>query len=118
MIINMSESIKKCPYCGEEISINAKKCIHCKEWIEEPLTQESQSGKSRLNIIGIIGLTLALGSIVFSINIGANLAVWLMWGLGLLLSLIGLSKIHRWIAIAGFIISCIQLVLLMIQVFS
>ena len=110
----MSENIKKCPYCGEKISINAKKCIHCKEWIEEPLTQELQSGERRSNIIGIIGLTLALGSMVFSYNIKVNLAVWLMWGLGLLLSLIGLSKIHRWIAIAGFIISCIHLVLLMI----
>lgn len=26
----------KCPYCGEEISANAKKCKHCKEWLADP----------------------------------------------------------------------------------
>ena len=30
----MSTETKTCPYCGEEISVNAKKCIHCKEWLE------------------------------------------------------------------------------------
>ena len=24
---------KKCPYCDEEIKINAKKCKHCGEWL-------------------------------------------------------------------------------------
>ena len=31
---NKSETIK-CPYCGEEISANAKKCKHCKEWLDQ-----------------------------------------------------------------------------------
>lgn len=29
---NMVTETKRCPYCGEEININAKKCKHCKEW--------------------------------------------------------------------------------------
>ena len=32
---NALETIK-CPYCGEEISANAKKCKHCKEWLDKP----------------------------------------------------------------------------------
>ena len=39
-MINMEESqIKRCPYCGEDISINAKKCKHCGEWLEEKSPQ-------------------------------------------------------------------------------
>ena len=29
-----SKDIQLCPYCGEEISVLAKKCKHCGEWIE------------------------------------------------------------------------------------
>ena len=30
----MQQETKMCPYCGGEISINAKKCKHCGEWFE------------------------------------------------------------------------------------
>ena len=38
----MNEDIKICPYCGEEININAIKCKHCGEMlIEQKNTQDS-----------------------------------------------------------------------------
>jgi len=36
----MTETTKNCPYCGEEVLIEANKCKHCKEWLNsKPQTQ-------------------------------------------------------------------------------
>lgn len=29
--------LKKCPFCGEEINVNAKKCKFCKNWLDEEI---------------------------------------------------------------------------------
>lgn len=30
----MEQQVKRCPYCGEEIMATAKKCKHCREWLD------------------------------------------------------------------------------------
>lgn len=40
---------KECPYCGEEIAVNAKKCRFCGEWLEEIDTQAKEVSKSQTN---------------------------------------------------------------------
>jgi hypothetical protein len=37
-----TSGIKKCPYCGEEIAVVAKKCKHCREWLTEQLPQKTK----------------------------------------------------------------------------
>ena len=149
----MSTETKTCPYCGEEISINAKKCIHCKEWLDssspsqiitperhqtepvyprqqeqvsyindpyqirqpyyrQPETRQqvilNQSGQS--NGLGTAGFILSLISLIFSWIPGIG---WVVWFLGALFSFIGLFKSPRGMAIAGFIISFIDFIILM-----
>lgn len=41
------EKTRNCPYCGEEIMADAKKCRHCGEWLEEePIPEQSQEAEN------------------------------------------------------------------------
>lgn len=41
----MSDETKNCPFCGETINIDAKKCKHCGEWLEEKTAEEPATVK-------------------------------------------------------------------------
>jgi len=40
------EKMRQCPYCGETILASAKKCKHCKEFLESSLNLQNTTGKS------------------------------------------------------------------------
>ena len=109
------EIIKKCPYCGGEVSEEAQKCKHCGEWITppaQPVQQQvvvNQVEPQPSNGIGIAGFVISLVCIFLCWIPGLNIIVWLV---GFILSLIGIFKKPRGLAIAGLVISSIMAVIM------
>ena len=126
---------KQCPYCGEDISINAKKCKHCGEWLTvkpvplqnttvapQPTIVESPTYRPepqhqvvvtqvehRSNGVGTAGFIIALICACLSWLPGVNVFLWFI---GLLLSFIGMFKSPRGLAVVGFLISIIDIIVI------
>lgn len=54
----MKKNRKKCPYCGEDISVDAIKCLHCGEWLADE--KESEFGdEHHFNVFFVFVVMLA-----------------------------------------------------------
>lgn len=74
----MMNNTRQCPYCGEEIKLEAKKCKHCEAWLT------NSEIKKNVNVViltiikwivfGYIGYQLlcAIFLIIFAIFMGMN----------------------------------------------
>ncbi len=114
-----------CPACGTEVSRYAPACLKCGHPIHSTVqTQQAPQADHNQTIIiqqpsrqsngtGTAGFILALISLVLSWVPGVG---WIVWFLGFLLSFIGMFKTPKGLAIAGFIISIIDLIILLVFV--
>lgn len=66
-----------------------------------------------MNGLGTAGFILALLGLIFSWVPGLG---WVLWALGLIFSFVGIFRTPRGLAIAGLVISCIALIVLIILV--
>lgn len=66
--------------------------------------------QKKRNGLGTAGFVLALLSLLFSWTPVVN---WILWVLGFIFSFIGIFKSPRGLAIAGLVISCIGLIVLL-----
>ena len=114
-----------CSHCGKQVSDKAAACPHCHANLHTaqpaPQTSYQQSVSTTQqsvfvnvptkssNGIGTAGLVFALLGFFFC---WVPVLGWVIWFLGLLFSFIGLFKSPRGCAIAGFIISIIDLIIL------
>lgn len=66
----MNRNIKHCPYCGEEIKTEAKKCRHCNEWLtEEGKTTSNREGVSAKDSEGDSPLMNVAGCLLAIIDV-------------------------------------------------
>ena len=73
----------------------------------------NQQERRSTNGLGTAGFILALLGLIFSWVPGLG---WVLWALGLIFSFVGIFRTPRGLAIAGLVISCIALIILIILV--
>ena len=112
-------ALTNCPKCGRLVSDTLSNCPGCNASLTNvPQQSDTQQSiyvnvpeKSNSNGLGVAGFVLAL----IGLFIGWVPALgWIIWLLGAIFSFAGLFKQPRGLAIAGFVISFIDLLLLLL----
>ena len=118
-------ALTNCPNCGRLVSDTFTTCPGCQaplEAVEAPQQQNAPkqtiyvnipdyAGNNNSNGMGIAGFVLAL----ISLFIGyIPIFGWIIWLLGAIFSIVGMFKEPRGFAIAGFVISFIDIILIIL----
>lgn len=118
-------ALTNCPNCGRLVSDTFTTCPGCQaplEAVEAPQQQNDPkqtiyvnipdyAGNNNSNGMGIAGFVLAL----ISLFIGyIPIFGWIIWLLGAIFSIVGMFKEPRGFAIAGFVISFIDIILIIL----
>lgn len=108
-----------CPSCGNQVPDGTTFCPKCGNQLGAPAPQQQpvqqqvfvQTPPKKSNGIGVAGFVFALVAVFLG---WVPILNWILWVLGALFSIIGLFKQPRGMAIAGFIISFIGVILLLL----
>ncbi len=52
----MEDNTKICPFCGERININALKCKHCGEWLDQTYQYHNNQYQTQSNSCGCLSI--------------------------------------------------------------
>lgn len=115
-----------CSRCGNKLPLETTCCPYCNTVLQNGQFQTIQSGQqpvyqtihmalpaSQSNSSGTAGLVLAILGLLLG---WIPFLGWPIWLLGLLFSIIGLYKRPKGCAVAGLIISCIDLLIILIVI--
>lgn len=118
-------ALTNCPNCGRLVSDTFTTCPGCQAPLEAVETPKQQNdpkqtiyvnipdyaGNNNSNGMGIAGFVLALIGLFIGF---VPILGWIIWLLGAIFSIVGLFKEPRGFAIAGTVISFIDLILLLL----